>query len=324
MKISNLEINFEPNVSQDKVEKISGLLKRIENSIVALIGPAVKNSWTCRFIKSELEYSEMNARKFFLSLDENMRESEMIHELIHAWYNLDIKYDIIEEGLVMAITNLVCLKNKIADALDFDYEISNNFLQLVSFAPVSKLDNFMPLNMYRYRLVRDIWLKGEQKKPGFLKRTCLLLKPRQDNLYLPDYLKIIDEDYPISFELYLSIFKYYEASLKKALARNEGPKQVAAVINYSHKDIRVICSEKKIALCYDGVKKIPILSDQPWDIDLNAQFISKDKSFENTYQVKAVDGMVVFTTDRMPLNQDYILNVSTTKFKLKDQLIFKL
>lgn len=275
--MSNFSIAFASDYPREHQEAIEKLFKKVSPALKKILGAPVPYEWTMTLARPTAPGAQSQAhvelKERIIPMSPDLTQAQIIHKLVHAWHALQIQYDVIEEGLAIGVTALICKKLGFQDEIQEEYLMTKNMLSMASMSPFSKLYHFLPLNSFRHLILRSAWMAAEEEHPGSIREIVKaysgLSKP---DAFIDAYGKILDEHAPAAANLLNE--RFFHEHRRLLLTFQNDPRELPMLaMGYipSTKTIRVAASVKRPVVVTDRSRQSHALFDFP--IDVNARLL---------------------------------------------------
>ncbi|NBS41803.1 hypothetical protein EBS80_04065, partial [bacterium] len=247
-----------------------------------------------------------------------------LHEAVHAWHALDLRYGLIEEGIALAVARLVARELGYADMLGENVVVSDRTRPLLASHPADLVDRFPPLNALRYAVIRDIWTACVERQSGTLEPLIAALRARnKETSFVEDYgdaIRSVDEE---TFAAITSrIVQPGNAWVGLLAKRKEAVPYLALCAFADLRLLRIVTGAKVPGTLDDRDRTIPIANDASFVGEGTCVLASAGKTVA-TVPFKTADGAVNVTLEQLPAGT-YAATVSLMHPPISDTIEFTL
>jgi hypothetical protein len=172
VKAGKLTFRFSEEFTESEAQKFKRILEVTYEHISKYVPITDDLEKVIHVNKATTPYSWANYQEDRLDLNFGSTEGLIVHELVHIFHgDRDLDVNFIEEGLAVAISNLIVEEAELdpwdvlAD-LQVNKTMRDGGLSVMAYVPYHA---YFPLVKARYYFSGQIWAEMEKKRPGFIR-----------------------------------------------------------------------------------------------------------------------------------------------------------
>ena len=258
MKIGDIVFKCDEFFSKKEKDYIYNIIKRAEPYLSSFLGQPKKNKWTISKFKIKKSYYETDSEKKIIYLGDEIFPYALVHEIVHAWHDMDLLYDFIEEGITGVVVDNISKELNFTNPGIFEFSKSKNFSKVTSFDPIqgTKADIHF-LDFYRAVIITNIWSRYEKKSPGLISNIINNIRILSNKDDLKSIIGLVKKRNRALFEEFDEIFSVNLNLIKEHMATGAPLDMLGGTIDYGiNKAALFVPVRKKLSKIISKNKKV--------------------------------------------------------------------